>query len=53
MTAGPRLTELSRERRRRLTHRALPALGALAAVSLAAGLAFGAAAQSGSERTAS
>jgi cell division protein FtsI/penicillin-binding protein 2 len=41
------------ERRRRITHRALPTLGALAAISLVAGVLAGAGAQSASERTAS
>ena len=41
------------ERQRRITHRALPTLGALAAISLIAGLLTGAGAQSASERTAS
>jgi penicillin-binding protein A len=40
------------ERHRRLTHRALPALGGLAAVSLVAGAMVGAGTHSGSERTA-
>jgi penicillin-binding protein A len=40
------------ERRRRLTHRALPAVGGLAAVSLAAGAFMGAQAHSASERIA-
>ena len=43
---------LSPERRRRLTHRALPALGGLALVAGGAGLAVGSQAQSGSQRTA-
>jgi penicillin-binding protein A len=43
---------LSAERRRRLTHRALPALGGLALVAGGAGMMVGAQAQSGSERTA-
>ena len=47
MKAGPRAGDLSSERRRRLTHRALPALCGLAVVSLAAGMAFGSAAPSG------
>jgi penicillin-binding protein A len=46
------VTDRSDEQRRRFSHRALPALGGLAVVSLAAGLAFGAGAQSGGERTA-
>ena len=40
------------ERRRRLTHRALPALGGLAGVALAAGALVGSTASSASERTA-
>ena len=44
---------LSGERRRRLTHRALPALGGLALVAGSAGLVVGSQVQSGSERTAS
>jgi penicillin-binding protein A len=40
-------------RRRRITHRALPTLGGLAAVSLVAGAFVGARAESGSERAAS
>jgi len=40
------------ERRRRLTHRALPALGGLAAVSMAAGAFVGSSTQSASERVA-
>jgi penicillin-binding protein A len=44
---------LSAERRRRLTHRALPALGGLALVAGGAGMVVGSLAQSGSERTAS
>jgi penicillin-binding protein A len=47
-----RVRDISRERRRRLTHRALPALVALAAVAAAAGLIVGAQASSKSERTA-
>lgn len=46
------MTSRSPERRRRLTHRAIPALGVLAAVALGAGLTFGAAAPSAAERTA-
>ena len=46
------MTTLSPERRRRLTRRAFPALGALAAVALGAGLAFGGATASRAERTA-
>jgi penicillin-binding protein A len=41
------------ERRRRLTHRALPTLGGLAAVSLVAGAIVGAKVHSGAERAAS
>jgi penicillin-binding protein A len=44
---------LSAERRRRLTHRALPALGGLALLSGGAGMMVGAQAPSGSERVAS
>ncbi len=43
---------LSGERRRRLTHRALPALGGLALVAGAAGMVVGSQTQSGSQRTA-
>jgi NTF2-like N-terminal transpeptidase domain len=43
---------LSPERRRRLTHRALPALGGLALVAGGAGLVVGSQTQSGSQRTA-
>jgi penicillin-binding protein A len=43
---------LSAERRRRLTHRALPALGGLALVAGGAGMVVGSQAQSGSQRTA-
>jgi len=43
---------LSAERRRRLTHRALPALGGLALVAGGAGMVVGAQAPSGSQRTA-
>jgi penicillin-binding protein A len=46
------VTSRSPERRRRLTHRAIPALGVLAAVALGAGLTFGAATPSAAERTA-
>ncbi|HYN52850.1 MAG TPA: penicillin-binding transpeptidase domain-containing protein [Thermoleophilaceae bacterium] len=46
------MTSRSAERRRRLTHRAIPALGVLAMVSLGAGLAFGAATPSAAQRTA-
>jgi penicillin-binding protein A len=44
--------DLSTERRRRLTHRALPALGALALLSTGAGLVVGAGATSVEQRTA-
>jgi penicillin-binding protein A len=44
---------LSAERRRRLTHRALPALGGLALLAGGVGVVVGAQAQSGSERIAS
>ena len=47
------MTSFSAERRRRLTRRGFPALGALALVSLGAGLAFGASTPSREERTAS
>jgi peptidoglycan glycosyltransferase len=47
------VTQLSSERRRRLTHRALPAVGGLAAVALAAGALVGSLAASAEERTAS
>jgi hypothetical protein len=43
---------LSAERRRRLTHRALPALGGLALVAGGAGMVVGSQAQSSSQRTA-
>jgi peptidoglycan glycosyltransferase len=43
---------LSTERRRRLTHRALPALGGLALVAGGAGMVVGSQAQTGSQRTA-
>jgi peptidoglycan glycosyltransferase len=46
------LIETSPERRRRLTHRAVPLIGGLAALSLVAGLLIGSAADSASERTA-
>jgi penicillin-binding protein A len=49
---GRSQTSLSAERRRRLTHRALPALAGLALLALAAGLVVGARAVSGRERTA-
>jgi penicillin-binding protein A len=45
--------QLSTERRRRLTHRALPAVGGLAALALAAGALVGSLAASAEERTAS
>jgi peptidoglycan glycosyltransferase len=44
---------LSAQRRRRLTRRALPALGGLALLAAGAGMVVGSRAQSGSERTAS
>ena len=43
----------SGERRRRLTHRGLPALGGLAVLAVGAGMMVGSQARSGSERTAS
>ena len=46
------MIDLSAERRRRLTHRALPALTALAVVSGAAGMVVGAGTSSAAERTA-
>src|ERR671914_405863 len=46
------MTTLSAERRRRLTHRAFPALGALAVIAFGAGLTFGAGTPSPAERTA-
>jgi penicillin-binding protein A len=46
------VNELTSERRRRLTHRALPALGGLAGVALLAGALVGSSATSASERTA-
>jgi penicillin-binding protein A len=46
------VTQLNTERRRRLTHRALPAVGGLAALALAAGALVGSLAASGDERTA-
>ena len=46
------MTDLSAERRRRLTHRAVPALAGLALVAAAAGMAVGAGASSPAERTA-
>jgi hypothetical protein len=45
--------DLSSERRRRLTHRALPAIGGLAALALAAGAVVGSFAASADERAAS
>ena len=56
--SGPRMRlalgmiGLSAERRRRLTHRALPALGGLALVAGGAGMVVGSQAQSSSQRTA-
>jgi peptidoglycan glycosyltransferase len=46
------VNELSLERRRRLTHRALPALAALALLSTGVGMVVGAGGSSASERTA-
>ena len=46
------MIDLSSERRRRLTHRALPAVGGLAALALAAGALVGSLAASADERTA-
>ena len=46
------LNELTSERRRRLTHRALPALCGLSGVALIAGVLVGAGVISGSERVA-
>jgi peptidoglycan glycosyltransferase len=46
------MTTLSAERRRRLTYRAFPALGALAVIAFGAGLTFGAGTPSPAERTA-
>ena len=46
------MNELTSERRRRLTHRALPALGGLAGVALLAGALVGSSATSASERAA-
>ena len=46
------MNELTSERRRRLTHRALPALGGLAGVALLAGALVGSSSTSASERTA-
>ena len=47
------MIDLSSERRRRLTHRALPAIGGLAALALAAGAIVGSFAASAEERAAS
>ncbi|MGH2846563.1 MAG: penicillin-binding transpeptidase domain-containing protein, partial [Thermoleophilaceae bacterium] len=52
-TSARQPSVLSSERRRRLTHRALPALSGLALLAAAAGAAVGAQARSGAERTAS
>jgi hypothetical protein len=49
---GPAVRSIPAERRRRITHRALPSLGGLAAMSLVAGLLVGANTESASERTA-
>jgi penicillin-binding protein A len=49
----PQVNSIPPARRRRLTHRALPTLGGLAAVSLIAGLLVGAGTESAAERTAS
>src|SRR4051794_13245421 len=49
----PYVKRIPPARRRRITHRALPTLGGLAAVSLIAGLLVGASADSASERAAS
>ena len=46
------MTDLSAERRRRLTHRAAPALAGLAVVAAAAGMMVGAGVSSAEERTA-
>ena len=46
------MTDLSAERRRRLTHRAVPALAGLALVAAAAGMMVGARVSSAAERTA-
>ena len=46
------MNELSAERRRRLTHRAFPALVVLALLSVGVGMVVGAGASSASERTA-
>src|SRR5918995_7166743 len=48
----PKAGKIAGERRRRLTHRAMPALAALAAISLLAGTLVGSAITSGEERTA-
>ena len=48
----PPVKSIPPERRRRLTHRAFPALGGLAAVSMVAGAMVGSTAQSTSERVA-
>jgi hypothetical protein len=48
----PKAGQIAGERRRRLTHRAMPALAALAAISLLAGTLVGSAITSGEERTA-
>src|ERR687893_741566 len=52
MRLAPGMIGLSAERRRRLTHRALPALGGLALVAGGAGMVVGSQAQSSSQRTA-
>src|SRR5215211_3446216 len=49
---GPPVIDLSSERRRRLTHRALPAVGGLAALALAAGALVGSFAASADEHAA-
>jgi penicillin-binding protein A len=49
---GLPVIDLSTERRRRLTHRALPAIGGLAAIALAAGALVGSLAGSADERAA-
>jgi hypothetical protein len=49
---GPPVIDLNSERRRRLTHRALPAVGGLAALALAAGALVGSLAASADERAA-
>jgi len=46
------VTDRAAERRRRLTHRAMPLLGGMAVVALAAGLTVGSFAESGAERAA-